>query len=174
MSTAAADRTIVLIRHAKAEQSMTKTDHDRELTERGRIDADAIGQWLRDEELVADLVLCSTAVRTRQTWAHAAEHGTGGAMVEFRKDIYLGGVGEVLRAVREDGGDSEVIFVVGHNPTMAMMASVLCDGEGSIEAHEALSGGLPTSGIAVLTYNGDWEDLAPDSARLLRVHVARG
>ena len=36
MSTAAREKTLVLMRHAKAEQVLGKPDHDRELTARGR------------------------------------------------------------------------------------------------------------------------------------------
>ncbi len=71
MTLASDDKVLILFRHAKAEQVVGKPDHERELTARGRKDAHAAGAWLREHELGAELVLCSTATRTRQTWAAA-------------------------------------------------------------------------------------------------------
>ena len=80
MSSAAQDKTLILMRHSKAEEGPGKPDHDRELSDRGLRDARAAGAWLREEGLVPDLVICSTAVRTRQTWDSAVK---GGAQTEF-------------------------------------------------------------------------------------------
>ena len=119
MSNAAREKTLVLMRHAKAEEGPGQPDHDRELSGRGRRDASAAGRWLRDEGLVPDLVICSTAVRTRQTWEHACHGGANAEFVEFRRSVYLGGVEQTLETIREDAGDTVGVLVVGHNPTMA-------------------------------------------------------
>jgi phosphohistidine phosphatase len=173
MSSAATDRTLILVRHSKAEQVPGKVDHDRELTARGRQDAEAAGAWLREQGLIPDLVICSTAVRTRQTWDAAVHGGAQTEFVEYRRSIYLGGPAELVEAVREDAGDMATVLVVGHNPTMAAATSLLCDGEGSVEAHEALGQGFSTSGLAVMSYAGDWDDLALGTCALRRFHVAR-
>ena len=60
----------------------------------------------------------------------------------------------------------ETVLVVGHNPTAAELTSLLCDGEGSHEAHDALAQGFVTSGLAVLRYAGDWADLDAGSCAL--------
>jgi len=174
MSTAAREKTLVLMRHSKAEQVLGKPDHDRELTARGRRDAKAAGAWLRTEGLVPDLVICSTAVRTRQTWDEACRGGAHTEFVEFRRSVYLGGSEQTLETVREDAGDMATVLVVGHNPTMAQLTSLLTDGEGSREAHEALGEGFVTSGLAVLRYAGEWADLELGSCALARFHVSRG
>jgi phosphohistidine phosphatase len=174
MSRAAKDKTLIVMRHSKAEEGHLKPDHDRELAARGRRDAAAAGAWLREEGLVPDLVICSTAVRTRQTWDHARHGGAKAEFVEFRRSVYTGGAEAVLETIREDGGDMETVLVVGHNPTAAELTSLLCDGEGSHEAHEALAEGFVTSGLAVMRYAGDWADLDAGSCALQRFHVARG
>jgi phosphohistidine phosphatase len=174
MSRAAKDKTLIVMRHSKAEEGHLKPDHDRELAARGRRDAAAAGAWLREEGLVPDLVICSTAVRTRQTWDHARHGGAKAEFVEFRRSVYTGGAETVLETIREDGGDMETVLVVGHNPTAAELTSLLCDGEGSHEAHEALAEGFVTSGLAVMRYAGDWADLDAGACALQRFHVARG
>jgi phosphohistidine phosphatase len=174
MSSAAREKTLILMRHSKAEEGLGKPDHDRELAARGRRDATAAGAWLREQGLVPDLVICSTAVRTRQTWEHACHGGAQTEFIEFRRSVYAGGADAVLETIREDGGDVATVLVVGHNPTTAELTSMLCDGEGSREAHDALARGFATSGLAVLRYAGAWTDLEAGTCALQRFHVARG
>lgn len=174
MSSAANEKTLVLFRHAKAEQVVGKPDHDRELSSRGRRDAKVAGAWLREQGLVPDLVICSTAVRTRQTWEGARAGGAQAEFVEFRRSVYTGGTGLTLETIREDAGEMSTVLVIGHNPTMAELTGLLADGDGSSPAHEALAGGFATSGVAVLRYQGAWEHLEPGSCELDRFHVSRG
>ncbi len=174
MSTAGSDKTLVLVRHAKAEEGQGKPDHDRELTDRGRRDAEAAGAWLHANGLGPDLVIASTSQRTRQTWDSLRLGGIGSEFVEFRRSVYLGGSEQVLDTVREDGSDMETVLVIGHNPTMAQLTSLLANGEGSREAHAALADGFVTCGVAVLRYAGPWVDLDLGTCELDRFHVGRG
>jgi phosphohistidine phosphatase len=174
MSSAAREKTLILMRHSKAEEGLGKVDHDRDLSSRGRRDATAAGNWLREEGLLPDLVICSTAVRTRQTWDSAVKGGAQTEFLEYRKSIYQGGPTALVETVREDAGDMTTVLVIGHNPTMAEVASRLTDGQGSTMAHEALAKGFATSGVAVLRYAGEWTDLDFGSCDLARFHVSRG
>lgn len=63
-----AERTLVLLRHAKAESAAGTPDIDRRLTSRGHADAAAAGAWLGNQRCWPQLVICSPARRTRQTW----------------------------------------------------------------------------------------------------------
>ncbi|MEP6629408.1 MAG: histidine phosphatase family protein [Lapillicoccus sp.] len=168
------DRTLVLLRHAKAEQVPGKPDHDRALTERGRLDAEAAGAWLHAQGIVAELVICSTSLRTRQTWEHAAHGGAQAEFVEYRRAVYQGGTHGVLDCLHEDTGDVRTVVVVGHAPSIPDLASALTDGQGSQTAHTAMGEGFPTSGMAVLRYADDWPELGPGDASLERFHVCRG
>jgi phosphohistidine phosphatase len=171
MTLAGDDKMLILFRHAKAEQVPGKQDHDRELTNRGHRDAAAAGRWLHEQGLGAELVLCSDSVRTRQTWASAAEGGACGEAVEYDSALYSGGEGGVLDVVRERSGEAQVVLVVGHNPAMAMLASGLTEGNGSTAAHECLADGFPSGSVAVLRYAGPWHSLGYGTAELLRCHV---
>jgi phosphohistidine phosphatase len=174
MTRAGDDKVLILFRHAKAEQGFGKADHDRELTGRGLRDAQAAGAWLHEHQLGPELVLCSTARRTRQTWDAAVAGGACGEAVEYVEDVYAGGTGRVLEVLREKADGAQVVLVVGHNPTMAMLASGLTEGNGSTAAHDCLAQGFPTSSLAVLRYEGGWDGLGIATARLERCHVARG
>jgi len=168
------DRLLLLLRHAKAEQVAGKPDHDRVLAPRGRRDAEQVGRWLYAQGVACDLVICSTAVRTRQTWEHAIRGGARSEFVEYRRAVYLGGAGQVLDTIREDAGEVGTLMVIGHAPAVPALVSMLTDGEGSVEAHRAVADGFPTSGLAVLRFSGSWASLDHGDALLERFHVCRG
>ncbi len=173
MTRAGDDKVLILFRHAKAEEGLGRDDSERVLTRRGLRDARAAGTWLHEHELGPELVLCSTARRTRQTWDAAVEGGACGEAVEYVEDVYSGGADRVLQVVREQADEAQVVLVVGHNPTMAVLASRLTEGNGSTAAHDCLAQGFPTSSLAVLRYEGGWDGLGIGTARLERCHVAR-
>ena len=64
---------LLLLRHAKSRwDEPSVADHDRDLAPRGRKAASRMGELLREQDLVPDLVLCSTARRAEHTWQLAA------------------------------------------------------------------------------------------------------
>jgi phosphohistidine phosphatase len=174
MTIAAEDRTLVLVRHAKAVQSGYDADHERELTPRGHRDAAEAGRWLRAQGIGVDEVLCSTATRTQQTCEEMWSAGCSEADVHHDHRIYNASAERLLDITREADSDANVVMVVGHAPGVPALASMLADGEGSEQAHDLMSRGFPTAGVAVLRFSGHWGDLAPEVARLDRFHVARG
>lgn len=173
MTRAARDRTLVLLRHAKTEESNPGGDHERELTARGRRDAEEAGRWLCAQVKGIDEVLCSTSERTRQTCEAVWEAGCSEAEIHHDRRIYNAHPEGILEVIHEADDDADVVMVVGHSPGIPGLTELLCDGEGSEEGHRALAEGFPTCGIAVLHYAGRWADLAFGDARLERFHVAR-
>jgi phosphohistidine phosphatase len=60
--------TLSLLRHAKSSwKNPTLPDHDRPLNSRGKAQAPMVGKAMAKRGLNPDLVLCSTARRTRDT-----------------------------------------------------------------------------------------------------------
>lgn len=173
MTRAARDRTLVLLRHAKAEQQGWDDDHERELSPRGRRDAEAAGRWLREHGIGIDEVLCSTAERTQQTAQGMWDAGCPETDLHLDRRIYNAPTERLLEVVREADEDADVVMVVGHAPGVPSLAELLCDGEGSEEAHRAMANGFPTCAVAVVRYAGRWADLDVGDARLERFHVCR-
>ncbi|WP_027344679.1 SixA phosphatase family protein [Hamadaea tsunoensis] len=161
-------RTLVLLRHAKADRPNGVADPDRPLTERGHADAAAAGAWLLSSDHVPDLVLCSPARRTRQTW-HSVAIAIGEAgspTVRYERDLYDGGVDEALEVIAGAAADEgPTIVLIGHNPTISQL-SVRLDPEG-----QADSDGLRTSGIAVHELPDGWSP--GDRAPLKATHTSR-
>ena len=166
-------KTLVVMRHAKAEQS-GPSDFERQLSDRGIVDATEAGQWLANRGVEPDQALVSAAVRTQQTW-EAVNDGGGWDLEGTLEDVlYEAGTESSLDLIRSVDDGIRTLVVVGHNPTMASLAALLDDGEGDEEAGNEITIGFPTSAMAVFSYDGDWSDLDEASARLVAYHVGRG
>ena len=126
---------LLLMRHAKSDWAdAALEDHDRPLNDRGRRDAPRMGRLLAAEGLVPDLVVCSTAVRARQTLEGlAAGGGLGEAAVVYEASLYLASPATILAVARAaaaaaaaaGGDDPERVLLIGHNPGMEELASRL-------------------------------------------------
>ena len=87
-------RTLILLRHAKTESFNINGDKARELTERGRNDAANTGMALRADNV--QHVLCSSSMRTRQTYDNLGLTMPDGSPVpvEYMDALYFGGTDE--------------------------------------------------------------------------------
>lgn len=178
MEPAADPRTLLLLRHAKASHEPGVPDAERPLTERGRRDAGAAGQQLSAWGLTCDLVLCSPAVRTRETWDQARAGGAEAVEVRYRDEIYEASRGELLALVQEVPEAARTVLVVGHGPGLPGLAHFLA-GLAARSAPPAgaaarLAPGYPTSGLARFVSAGSWSELGPASAELEAFEVPRG
>lgn len=136
-------REIVILRHAQAQPaSAGQADASRGLTEHGRAEATAVGRWLAEHALVFDAVLCSPAVRARQTLDLAL--GQAAASATIVPGIYEATPGTLIALLDEHRGAGRVLMV-GHNPGLEQLVALLAEGRSEI-AH-----GLPTGGVARLS-----------------------
>ena len=117
MSTDAADqRTLIIVRHAKAESFSSTPDLSRPLTPRGHADANAAGAWLAMHGYRPDLVICSPARRTRQTWhgiaigLAAAASSVPAAATAPTEPPASGAAGEAAAAERPGAGGAVIRF----------------------------------------------------------------
>ena len=159
--------TLLLFRHAKAEPAVHGMDDiDRPLAPRGRSDAPRIGAFIATQSLTPDLILCSTARRTRETLELAAP--AFGAVIATRLEaaIYEATTARLLAVIRRTPAGVHRLMLVGHNPGFEDLAIDLVrtaekDAAGRLEKK------YPTSGLAVLTFQADgWAKIAPRSAHL--------
>jgi phosphohistidine phosphatase len=157
------DRRLIVMRHAKAGELPGGPDEERALRARGRRDAAAAGQWLRQHDFVPDMVICSAARRARQTWqAVGAELGARPAVSNDR-GLYTADAGQLLRVIRQTPPAVTTLMYVGHNPAAGQVAAQLTGRERD----------FPTAAIAVIEVPGTWAALAPGAGRLAASWVPR-
>jgi phosphohistidine phosphatase len=167
-------RRLVLLRHAKSDWPDV-ADHERPLAKRGRRDAPVVGRWLGESGFGPDAVVCSTALRARETWALAAGALTAAAapggrepVVRFEPRVYEATVLGLLMLVREFAPQWRTVLVIGHNPGLAELTIGLT-GSG-LEPPDA----FPTAFAAVLALPGEWAGAEPGAGRLLAFTVPAG
>ncbi len=152
-------RELILLRHAHADASASgQDDLQRPLSTTGLAEARAAGEWLREHALQPDRVLCSHAVRTRQTLAALGELGCTDVREEAA--IYEASPGTLI-ALADTHRDARRLLLVGHNPGLEQLAALL---------HSGQSGdyrGMPPAGVAVLEFPVE-AAIEPGVARLSR------
>jgi phosphohistidine phosphatase len=166
-------RRIAVMRHGKAEPA-GRTDFEREVADRGRVDSADTGAWLAEQGFVPDHALVSAARRTIGTWESVAAGGGYDLEPFLSQALYGAGPESALDLVREVPAEAVALLVIGHNPTMASLASLLDDGEAAPEVSAEMMTGYPTSAVALFEYDGEWADLSEAGARLVGYHVGRG
>ena len=155
-------RTLVILRHAKAEHPVRMADVDRPLTDRGHDDAAQAGRWLEQRGYRPSLVLCSPARRARQTWLGLSVPCDS---VQYDGRLYGAGALELLDVVAEVDDEVGVLLLVGHNPGLGDLSALLDPARGEA--------GLRTSGIAVHAVDESWSRWTPGMAPVADSHTAR-
>ncbi|MCX5309103.1 histidine phosphatase family protein [Streptomyces sp. NBC_00160] len=132
-------------------------DFDPPLSERGRADAPGTGRWLAGSAFEPDLVLCSPARRTRQTWQLAAAALKNPPPVVYDERLYNAAPSMLPTMLAEGGSGLRSLALVGHNPGIHELAVGLA-GSGPSDLSERVRAGFPTSGVVVMDVLGGWED----------------
>jgi phosphohistidine phosphatase len=157
-------RTLLLMRHAKADSPDGVEDHERPLAARGRRAAPAVGLWLAEQGLVPDHALCSDAARARETAELVLGEVGSDVRAEYLPELYEAGVHQVLELVSRTGDGVRTLLLVGHEPVTS-------------ETVKALTGrdvSLPTAAVAVIEVPGQWDDVADGTGTLREVRTPKG
>jgi phosphohistidine phosphatase len=158
-------RRIVLFRHAKADWPQVN-DHDRPLAERGRKDAAVAGRKLADTGIPFELALCSSAVRTRETWKLAVPELPHRPKTVYEERIYEASPGELIALLNETPDDVHNAVLIGHNPGIHALTEILADSAESDARERMARRGFPAAAFAVVTFDGSWKSLEPGVATL--------
>lgn len=130
---------LLILRHAKSSwKASGLADHDRPLNKRGLRDAPRMGWLLREEDLLPDLILSSTALRARKTAEIVAEKSGYEGELEYRSDFYGAGPEAYLDVLSSLTDEYSRVMVVGHNPGLEDLLELLT---GEIEK-------MPTAALA--------------------------
>jgi len=121
-------KTLLIMRHAKSSWNYPElSDYDRPLNGRGKRDAPRMGKHLRQEGLIPDRILTSSAKRARKTASKVAKScGYTGKVkkLDALYDTVPGVYFEVLQALPDK---YQCVMVFGHNPTMEQLVTYLTE-----------------------------------------------
>src|ERR1700741_178705 len=151
-------RILYLLRHAKSSwNDNTLRDFDRPLKKRGREAADRIGQRLVEENLSNPLVICSPAVRTRETAAIVLKSAKLQLEPQFDDRIYEASLRELVEIVSEIPEDNEVAIMIGHNPGFEELLAFLTGEQRR----------MPTCALAKIRFGDvNWRDVRAGAGSL--------
>jgi len=157
-------KTLYLLRHLKSSwDDDTLADHDRPLAPRGRKAGKRMARYLKTAGVAPELVLCSSAVRTRQT-LEAVRAALGDAQLRFEEELYAASDEELLGVLRAVTPDVDSVLVIAHNPGLEDLAAALS----GVRQEK-----FPTGAFATLVYEGGWAELGAGSCELTGLVVPR-
>ena len=152
-------KTLYLVRHAKSSWGdSTISDFDRPLNERGNRDKTVMGNRLFNKNLTLDLMISSSAKRTKQTSIGLAkEIGYATDAIHFLDELYHASVQQLTTQINRLDSTKNSVLLVGHNPGISLLCDYLCN-------HQA---DFPTLGIACISFETEnWEEIFRNTGTL--------
>ena len=163
--------TLYLLRHAKSSWTdESLPDRERPLAPRGRRAAKRLAQHMRERGIAPQVVLCSPALRTRQTLELIGPALGAHAEVLFEDELYGAGAEQLLARLQGLPKGVGSALVIGHNPGVQDLAVLLA---GHRNERERLGGHFPTGALAALAFPGSWASLGSGGAELTDFLVPR-
>ncbi|HZK04796.1 MAG TPA: histidine phosphatase family protein [Actinomycetaceae bacterium] len=157
-------KTLVLLRHAKAEVEAGLGDHPRPLAARGRRQSNAFGADLADAAGPFDVALVSSSLRTRETYRLLAHGAPEYPTPRILDELYLAAPRQIIRVLQALDESAQRVLVVGHEPALSNLAHILHDQWDATAS--ALASGIPTAMAVVLDVPAPWADLDRQSAHV--------
>jgi len=159
-------RRLMLLRHAKALPADGGADFDRPVGERGRANAQSIGEFMASHGLETSLALVSPAVRARQTFDIVDVSLKNSPRIRLEPAIYEAGTDTLLKLVRGVPAKHPSVLLVGHNPGFEDLANELIL-SGSKPALSRFQRRMPTAALAVIDFEvNNWKRIKPQSGHL--------
>ena len=106
-----------MLRHAKSSwDDLTLKDFDRPLNYRGRNDAKKIGNRLLNLDLIPELIISSSSLRTKQTVEILKSVTVANITTKFTQDLYHANPEVLKEHFLKYYKDYKIVMLVGHNP----------------------------------------------------------
>jgi phosphohistidine phosphatase len=156
---------LIIMRHAKSDWSEeNRSDFDRPLTIRGKKSAKSIGKWLKKNQYNMDRVICSPALRAKQTCQLVLEElGVTQNNVLWETEVYDASLNHLLSLINRYSQGTHTLFIMGHNPGLDQLLCYLSRDPPSVNSSGKL---LTTGSVAVLDYGSAAITTKPHQAHL--------
>jgi phosphohistidine phosphatase len=160
------ERRLYILRHAKSSwDDPGQPDHERPLAPRGRRTLPVIVDHMAAHDIRPELVLCSSARRTRETCEGIAPSGE----VLIERPLYDSSCEQLIERLRRLPAETSSVMVIGHNPAMQMLALKLAGTRGTPASGQLaeIERKFPTGALATLRLHCEWTALAAGCGELL-------
>ncbi len=165
---------LILLRHAKSAWPEGVDDHERPLAPRGREAAPLLGRHMAKSGLKPKKVIVSTARRTQETYALVAAEA-GLPLPSLEAGIYEAPWSRLFEIIRAEPASASPLMLVGHNPGIATLASMLCDATSSNgNALLRMTNKVPTAALIVIDFDkSSFADLEREDGSLVEFTTPR-
>jgi phosphohistidine phosphatase len=147
-----------LLRHAKSVRSDDVEDRERPLSRRGREQARLVGSRLLASVGRLDLVLCSSALRTRETMELMLSGYTPPPRILIEDALYLASAAALVGRLRRLSEVDDNVLLIGHNPGLHELALALA-APGSAGYRALAESKFPTAARASLHIGTAWSEI---------------
>lgn len=168
-------RKIILLRHADTEwESPSGNDLTRPLTDKGLTQGHSAGVILHERRLIPELIVTSSALRTKQTMEQVI-HGLGSGLPhtphhEEDPFLYNCGVDELINKIADTNIGVKTLLVINHNPTIHQLALLMAEHHihiGNAPHRERITGSFPPCTLCIYDVDiDDWNDFDPKLCQL--------
>jgi phosphohistidine phosphatase len=157
---------LILFRHAKSSWTEPDLDdHDRPLNERGRLAAPLMGAWLAARGFAPDHVICSSSLRTRETWERARGALPHAPDPEIAPRLYHADPETMLALLRAAPPAAGTVAMIGHQPGIGAFARKLANASTPPGCARAFQK-FPTAACAAIDFEAeDWSAVAFGTGR---------
>ncbi len=156
---------LLILRHARTFPASAQGDRERALTPEGIADAGALGVVMKQKNYTPDGVLCSPAIRARQT-LECLLQSLPPVPAIYKEIIYEGGCEDLLDLVRETDDRYAALLLVGHNPSVHQFAASMARDDSSPLMEGLVSGYAPGTLTILECPRSAWAELKPGGNRL--------
>ena len=161
---------LLLMRHGKSESNDPgKEDIDRALTTHGLNDSISIANWIKENALLPEIALISSARRTQETW-DAMRRVIGKNTSEVKQDeLYLASPSDILEQISNIDDAVKIVLLIGHNPGIDSLAMHLIIGDSLDITQEKLNEGFSAGALAAFELNNEnWTDIKSTNTKLIK------
>jgi len=147
-------KTLLIIRHAKSDQSFFGNDFERPLNERGKKDAPEMAKRVMDKNIVIDSFVSSPAKRAKKTAEIFCEtYEQKIEDINFISALYHAPAREFYEVIKSLDDNLSTVAIFAHNPGITYFVNDLIN--------DVRVDNMPTSAVFAIQINiSQWKDFA--------------
>lgn len=153
---------LYIMRHAKSDWSGPETaDHERPINKRGQKNAKQIGQWMKTNNYIPQKIMCSTAIRAKQTIELVTEQiEVSSENIDYDKSLYLAAPDTLIELIQLYKNDVSSLMLVAHNPGLEQLINFLSKQEDEYKS-------MTTANLAIFEFTDNQFNPEIDKGKLI-------